>query len=780
MHCLNEPRILSFLIILIPCFIIGFVSSEDITLTSAISQVVCNQVKDYQETDKIPAPVHFKPRQSLQNGKFRWMKCAGGSCNPFSFMSIKPADPKRGDDDSDEDDAHTSAIPGGGDNSTQDSMPVIAKKKRTDSSRYLKGLTKDIPEFIQQIPPAIELLGGFFDTYPVPEGKKAGPNNGAGFIGRNHGFHSGEERDEFFKRVQAGLGSLQESKKVGGNGAVYQNGIKMITGLIQRAPKGLDQKEYSEDIFESGEDFVTQFDGAINLLEGLYNTGSEGDESSNLNVHQSVGDLFGAEDNEFGAEVDPQNVYKFNVLFQTGLQYMQGLFQKGSNSTEGFPGTLFPKIQAGLEKMQKAVTTGQLKGPGLTSKSTNSTGDNLDLLASGLGAIKGWTSGNPSSSVKIDPVAFFNRSRDLLTAIKELYHLGGLVLKEDGVKLIHPAEPAKAGTRIVGGVESKKYNYPSIVLMKIYNQHQCSGTIISSEWVMSAAHCVDPKNAKYYKFVAAEHNKERKDGHEQERTAEKVFVHPKYSHETDLNDIALFKVSPAFQLNDKVKAAKLPSAKFDAKDGTMIWVAGWGRLVDGGGTPDILQEVSLPIIGGKDACQGDSGGPMYYIKDNKQGVIGVVSWGEGCADKRYPGVYTKVSAYLDWIQSTMDKAKSGRTVLAPWPKTVQFKYPSVVEIKANGVRICSGAIINKYWILTAAHCATSGVGSLEVIAGRSNRKDETAQEVGVNEIVLHDQYNGITKANDIALLKVTPKLQYAIRSLRPVILPTRGHKPKGM
>merc|ERR1719187_11532 len=124
----------------------------------------------------------------------------------------------------------------------------------------------------------------------------------------------------------------------------------------------------------------------------------------------------------------------------------------------------------------------------------------------------------------------------------------------------------------------------------------------------------------------------------------------------------------------------------------MTTVTGWGALYSGGGAPKELQEVDVKVMsnakcdimyknldkklhpmyqitknmicaaeeygnGEKDSCQGDSGGPLIT---ERQGVrvngkqqyeqIGVVSFGEGCADARYPGVYARVTEQLDWIK----------------------------------------------------------------------------------------------------------------------------------
>ncbi|CAG0901718.1 unnamed protein product [Cyprideis torosa] len=110
-------------------------------------------------------------------------------------------------------------------------------------------------------------------------------------------------------------------------------------------------------------------------------------------------------------------------------------------------------------------------------------------------------------------------------------------------------------------------------------------------------------------------------------------------------------------------------------------VAGWGRLEESGQSAKSVQSASVPTVGlskcrrllkrksrrlnvystqicagvqGRDSCQGDSGGPLIKTHGGLDYVCGIVSWGVGCARKDLPGVYTKVSSYLDWIQDNME------------------------------------------------------------------------------------------------------------------------------
>lgn len=133
----------------------------------------------------------------------------------------------------------------------------------------------------------------------------------------------------------------------------------------------------------------------------------------------------------------------------------------------------------------------------------------------------------------------------------------------------------------------------------------------------------------------------------------------------------------AFPFFRKVKSVCLPQNVPEPRQGTKCWVTGWGTLKSGGSSPDILQEVDVPVVsrdrcksaypnqihdsmicaglerGGKDSCQGDSGGPMVCAVGGRYYLQGVVSWGQGCALKGKFGVYAKVKYLLDWMKITM-------------------------------------------------------------------------------------------------------------------------------
>lgn len=158
------------------------------------------------------------------------------------------------------------------------------------------------------------------------------------------------------------------------------------------------------------------------------------------------------------------------------------------------------------------------------------------------------------------------------------------------------------------------------------------------------------------------------EGTEQPQDVTSIVLHPDYDSGTTSSDISLLKISSALTYDDYVAAIPIPS-QGQTFTGNAV-VSGWGTLTEGGDTPTVLQSVTVPFVtdaqckadygagnvddtmicageSGKDSCQGDSGGPLAA-----NGVLaGIVSWGYGCARPNFPGVYTRVSYFVDWIEA---------------------------------------------------------------------------------------------------------------------------------
>lgn len=171
----------------------------------------------------------------------------------------------------------------------------------------------------------------------------------------------------------------------------------------------------------------------------------------------------------------------------------------------------------------------------------------------------------------------------------------------------------------------------------------------------------------------------------------KTILHSGWNNETNENDIAILELEEAVQFSEKIQPIKLVDDKEIIKAGENVKVSGWGRLREGSvNASSELMAVELPIVdhdechlqlgneiltegmicagffeggkhelckrsvtlllfvSGKDACQGDSGGPLKRESDGA--LVGIVSWGPGCARPGMPGVYTNVAYYRDWIR----------------------------------------------------------------------------------------------------------------------------------
>lgn len=229
--------------------------------------------------------------------------------------------------------------------------------------------------------------------------------------------------------------------------------------------------------------------------------------------------------------------------------------------------------------------------------------------------------------------------------------------------------------RIVGGEEATPYSIPYQVSFQIYGSHSCGGAILDESNILTAAHCCDGLDPSYAGIVAAEHSREEVEGFEQERDVSEIIVHESFDYSTISNDICILKLSRPLELGDKASGVALPEQGEQFQAGSTAIVSGWGTLHGGDfGLPDKLQFVEVPIVSdavcaqaygsslfedemicageaGRDSCQGDSGGPMTC--DGKH--CGVVSWGYGCAEPGFPGVYTETSNYVDWINQHANK-----------------------------------------------------------------------------------------------------------------------------
>ncbi|KAI4586424.1 hypothetical protein MJG53_004211 [Ovis ammon polii x Ovis aries] len=251
-----------------------------------------------------------------------------------------------------------------------------------------------------------------------------------------------------------------------------------------------------------------------------------------------------------------------------------------------------------------------------------------------------------------------------------------------GVCGIPPFSPQWLSRRIAGGVEACPHCWPWQVGLRFLGNHHCGGAIINSIWILTAAHCVHSKNNPlFWTIVAGDHDRTLKESTEQVRRAKHIVMHEDFDTLSYDSDIALIQLSSALEFNSVVRPICLPHSLEPLFSSEICVVTGWGSVSKDGGLASRLQQIQVPVLerevcehtyysahpggisekmicagfaasGGKDVGQGDSGGPLVCKHEKGPFVLyGIVSWGAGCAQPRKPGVFARVSVFLDWIQS---------------------------------------------------------------------------------------------------------------------------------
>uniref|UniRef100_A0A3B3Q764 Peptidase S1 domain-containing protein n=1 Tax=Paramormyrops kingsleyae TaxID=1676925 RepID=A0A3B3Q764_9TELE len=190
----------------------------------------------------------------------------------------------------------------------------------------------------------------------------------------------------------------------------------------------------------------------------------------------------------------------------------------------------------------------------------------------------------------------------------------------------------------------------------------CGGTLVADTWVLTAAHCIDRQSVLVKGVTEVNDFK-----------IVKSVIHPKYNNAINDYDIALVQLDRPVRVLHVKPYTYLGESK-DNYEGPCR-VAGWGRITENIAVPvvpndackksypDLKPEMICAGESGKDSCQGDSGGPfMCMTKDGSKEIwklAGIVSYGRGCGQAAFPGVYTRVSSYRDFISKTINGFRKG-------------------------------------------------------------------------------------------------------------------------
>jgi len=254
---------------------------------------------------------------------------------------------------------------------------------------------------------------------------------------------------------------------------------------------------------------------------------------------------------------------------------------------------------------------------------------------------------------------------------------------DTGAKLQNATACGAATTRIVGGVDATENQLPwQCTFYKTDGTwYGCGGTIINCNptIIVSAAHCFQGQTPA--RVTCGDWKLDATDTDEQSLVVSSVVNHPSYNAATFENDIAVVKVTGTMTCaQGKIWPACLPNtAKYTYEGWADTVVSGWGTISSGGAISNTLKYVKVPPVsdatcnaaasyagsivsdqmicaglaaGGKDACQGDSGGPLVTKAtgvDTGYSLIGVVSFGNGCAAANFYGVYAEFSNYMEWV-----------------------------------------------------------------------------------------------------------------------------------
>ena len=228
--------------------------------------------------------------------------------------------------------------------------------------------------------------------------------------------------------------------------------------------------------------------------------------------------------------------------------------------------------------------------------------------------------------------------------------------------------------RIVGGSVTTIETWPQMAaLLYSWNlvtySQSCGGSILNNRSILTAAHCTIGDAANRWRSRVG--STWASSGGVVHNTAS-IINHPSYNSRTYDNDVSIIRTATTIVHNNAARPASIAGANYNLGDNQVVWATGWGTTSQGGSLSEQLRQVQIWTVnqnvcnqryggaitanmlcsgwldvGGRDQCQGDSGGPLFH----NGVVVGVCSWGNGCAQAFFPGVNARVSRFTAWIQS---------------------------------------------------------------------------------------------------------------------------------
>ncbi|XP_051533716.1 enteropeptidase-like [Myxocyprinus asiaticus] len=241
-------------------------------------------------------------------------------------------------------------------------------------------------------------------------------------------------------------------------------------------------------------------------------------------------------------------------------------------------------------------------------------------------------------------------------------------------------EMGQIAGKVVGGQDAQEGAWPWIVSLRWQGRHVCGASLIDREWLVTAAHCVFGMNVYLSNWAAVLglHTQFGTDDSERQvHSVDQIIMNKRYNRRTKESDIALIHLQTPANFTNYIQPICLPDSGEQFGVGRKCFIAGWGKLAEDGSVANVLQQAVLPLLnntqcqkwlpeynitermvcagyaeGGVDSCQGDSGGPLMCEEDDHWVLVGVTSFGKGCGQPQRPGVYTRVSQFVDWVVET--------------------------------------------------------------------------------------------------------------------------------
>lgn len=260
--------------------------------------------------------------------------------------------------------------------------------------------------------------------------------------------------------------------------------------------------------------------------------------------------------------------------------------------------------------------------------------------------------------------------------------------------------------RIVGGEQAPDHAWGWMLSLQYRGSHLCGATLIAAGFAFTAAHCLSTniQTLQNFTIVAGTNYLNDTGAQVQRRSLISTFIHPEYNYSAFSNDVAIIRFQP-FDIGSGsvIKPICLGSPNQDVYTvGQNLVAIGWGVETYGSAVlPNALQQVTVQALdttsadcqrvgirdpvtrfcagvtdGGKDTCQGDSGGPLMAFDTDRWYLAGMPTSGRGCARPGYPGIYTRISQFINFAQTVFSNPSNASVVLVPETSTTTSASPT--------------------------------------------------------------------------------------------------------